>query len=203
MKLNLKQRTNKKLEAFAEHFRLLGLRIGECRTNIIRSAAQATSVAHSYSNNPAVLDHLQPHRDDLRRARIAIAAYRLLDPRERSDIYERVQLCYPIDRDEMVEPSNSAAKLIDQMPIVIAITPRPTSFGVKLMRQPLIDQAIEGKTPSDEKPGADDSLKSTGPFSSELSLEERRSLVRLLRNSEESSLRNLSPLGWLRSRLGM
>jgi len=203
MKLNRNLRTNKKLEAFAEHFRLLGLRRGECRTNIIRSAAQATSVALSYGDNPAVSDHLQRHSDDLRRARIALAAYRLLDPRERSDIYERVQLCYPIDRDDMYEPCASAAKLIDQMPKVTAKTRRPTNPGVKLMGQLLIDEAIEGNVPSDEEPGACSSLNPADFASSEPSLEEPRNIIGLLRNSEESSLRSLSPLGWLRSRLGI
>ena len=203
MKLNRKLRTNKKLETFADHFRLLGLRNGECRTNIIRSAAQAMSVELSFGRNPEVSDHLQGHSDDSRRARIALAAYRLLDPRERSDIYERVQLCYPIDRDEMHEPSASVAKLIDQMPKVTAKTHRPISPGVKLMGQPLIGEAIEGKSPSDEEPGACSSLDYKESASSELSLEERRNIVRLLRNSEEASPRSLSPLRWLRSRLGI
>ena len=203
MKLNRKLRSNKKLEDFADHFRLLGLRRGECRMNIIRSAAQATSVALGHGGNPAVSGQLQSHTDDLRRARIALAAYRLLDPRERSDIYERVQLCYPIDRDEMHETFPSAAKLIDQMPKVTAKSNRPTSTSVKLMGQPLIDEAIEGKSPSDEEPGACISKTSADLVSSELSLEERRNVVRLLRNSEESSPRSLSPLGWLRSRFGI
>jgi len=203
MKLNRKRRTNKKLEAFADHFRLLGLQSGECRTNIIRSAAQAMSVSLSYSGNTGVSDHLQRHSDDMLRARIALAAYRLLDPRERSDIYERVQLCYPIDRDDPDEASTSAAKLVDQMPKVTEKTRRPLSSGVKLMGQPLIDEAIEGKSPSDEEPGAGPSLNSTSSDSNELSLEERRNIVRLLRDLEDASLRSLSPLGWLRSRLGI
>jgi hypothetical protein len=36
-----------------------------------------------------------------------------------------------------------------------------------------------------------------------LTLDERRGIVRLLRESDESTLRSLSPLGWLRSRLGI
>jgi len=209
MKLNRKLRTNKNLEAFADHFRLLGLRRGECRTNIIRSAAQATSVALSDGDNPAVSDHVQRHSDDLRnsddllRARIALATYRLLDPRERSDIYERVQLCYPIDRDDVVEPSASATKLIDQMPTVTSKTQRPKVSGVKLVGQPSIGEASDGKSSSEAEPGVGTSLNSPDSAGTVRSLEERRNVAQMLSNSEESSLRNLSPLGWLRSRLGI
>jgi hypothetical protein len=202
MKFNRKLKNNSKKESFVNHFRLLGLRRGECRTNVIRSAAQAMSVALNYGVNPSVGDHRQHSSDDVRRAKIALAAYRLLDPRERADIYERVQLCYPIDRDDFELPLSSAATLVDQMPKVPAMR-RPSNPRVALMGQPLIDEAIEGKSPTDEEPGADTPLSSYDPSSSEPSMEERRNIVRLLRNSEEATLRGLSPLGWLRSRLGI
>ena len=202
MKFNRKLKNNIKKDPFLDHFRLLGLRRGECRTNVIRSAAQAMSVSLNYGGISPVGDHLQHSSDDVRRARIALAAYRLLDPRERADIYERVQLCYPIDRDDFELPSSSAVKLVDQMPKVPATRP-PSSPRVKLMGQSLIDKAIEAKSPSDEEPGADTPLSSLDASSNELSVEERRNIVRLLRNSEEPAVRGLSPLGWLRSRLGI
>ena len=202
MKFKHKQRTTKKSGAIADHFRLLGLRRGECRTNVIRSAAQALSVSLSYGASPSQGDHLQQSSEDVRRARIAVAAYRLLDPRERADIYERVQLCYPIDREDH-ETATSSVKLVDQMPKLTAGTRRESSTGVKLMGQALINEAIEGKSPSDEEPGADSSLSLSESFSSEPSMDERRNIVRLLRDSDEATLRGLSPIGWLRSRLGI
>ena len=202
MKFNRKLEKKRKTEAFVDHFRLLGLRRGECRTNVIRSAAQAMSVSLSTGRNPPVDDPRQESSDDVRRARIALAAYRLLDPRERDDIYERVQLCYPIDRDDFELPSLSATNLVDQMTKVPAMR-RQSSTGVSLMGQPLIDEAIEGKSPSDEEPELDAARSLFEVKSSELSVEERRHIVRLLRNSEEATLRGLSPLGWLRSRLGI
>jgi hypothetical protein len=142
------------------------------------------------------------HANDTRRARIAVATYRLLDPRERTDMYERVQLCYPIDRDDIESESLSVAKLIDQMPQLSPKIQLPSNSVVKLMGQPLIDEAIEGNSPEDEEPGARQ-LAITDMPSSHLSLEEKRSVVRLLRQAEEGTLRGLSPLGWLRSRLGI
>lgn len=202
MKFNRKLENKRKTEAFVDHFRLLGLRRGECRTNVIRSAAQAMSVSLNTSGNPSVDDPRQDISDDIRRARIALAAYRLLDPRERADIYERIQLCYPIDRDDFEMPSLSAANLVDQMTKVPPMR-RLSGTGVPLMGQPLIDEAIKGKSPSDEEPELDAPRSSLDDTSSELSVEERRNIVRLLRNSEEAPLRGLSPLGWLRSRLGI
>ncbi len=202
MKFNRKLENSRKIEAFVDHFRLLGLRRGECRTNVIRSAAQAKSVLLSTGDNPPVDDARQDSSNDVRRARIALAAYRLLDPRERADIYERVQLCYPIDRDDFELPSPAAANLVEQMAKVPAMR-RLSSPRVPLMGQPLIDEAIEGKSPSDEEPERDAPRSLIEVNSSELSVEERRHIVRLLRNSEEASLRGLSPLGWLRSRLGI
>ena len=174
-KIKLKHKT--KNEAFVAHFRLLGLRRGECRSNVIRSAAQAMAVSlksgrsdfagdnyvsDQYVGDQHTLAQVHQSADDVRRAKIAVATYRLLDPRERSDIYERVQLCYPIDRDDSDLPAAPTRKLIEQMP----------------------------KVPLNQ-------------VSSDLSLEERRSIVHLMRNSNESTLRGLSPLGWLKSRLGI
>lgn len=201
MKFNRKHHKTKN-EVFAAHFRLLGLKRGECRTNVIRSAAQAMSVALSYNGNAG--DQGKHFADDIQRAKIAVAAYRLLDPRERSDVYERVQLCYPIDREDIETSTPAAGKLVDQMVDVPVKLQRPTKSApktiVKLMGQPVIDEAIEGVSPTDEEPEAAGENPSTD---SEPSLEERRRIVRLMRELDESTPRSLSPIGWLRSRLGL
>jgi len=199
MRFNHKPNQKKKNEAFLSHFRLLGLNTGECRTNVIRSAALRMSIALSFRSEFPAQDHVQWSDENVRRARIALAAYRLLDPRERTDVYERVQLCYPIDRDDEEPQTPPAAKLIDRMPKVR----RPSGRGVRLMGQPLIDEAIEGKSSTDEEPGGKVTDSTNRLSSTELTLEERRGIVRLMRESDESSLRGLSPLGWLRLRLGI
>ena len=201
MKFSRKLQNKKKNEAFVAYFLFLGLRRGECRTNVIRSAAQAMSVALSYGDR--LTGDSEYFEDDVRRAKIAVATYRLLDPRERVDIYERVQLCYPLDRDDGNLPPNSTGKLVDQMSKVQPKIRRPAGTDVKLMGQPLINEAIEGNPPADEEPEAAPKDKFSKRGSSELSLEERRGIVRLMRESDESTLSGLSPLGWLRSRLGI
>ena len=212
MKFNRKHHKTKN-EAFVAHFRLLGLKRGECRTNVIRSAAQAMSIALSYNGNAS--DQGKQLVDDVQRAKIAVAAYRLLDPRERADVYERVQLCYPIDREDMEPSTPSVGKLVDQMPEVPVQVQRPTKSAtksptksptksiVKLMGQPVIDEAIEGVSPADEEPEAAGEYPSSDRSNSEPSLEERRRIVRLMRELDESTPRSLSPIGWLRSRLGL
>jgi hypothetical protein len=193
----------RKPDAIKAHFRLLGLKRGECRTHVIRSAAQAKSIELSLYEHIESLDRL-PEWLDVDRAKIAVAAYRLLDPRERNDIYERVQLCYPIDRDDMMPVTDFANKLVDQMPNV---QPKKIRSGttVKLMGQPVLKDAIDGKTPAADEPEPSRTLAQL-QINSDPTLEERRSLVRMMREasaSSESSLRSLSPLGWIRSRLGL
>ncbi len=199
MKFSRKLQNKKKNEAFVSHFLFLGLRRGECRSNVIRSAAQAMSVSLSYVGDHRTGESVPHFEDDVRRAKIAVAAYRLLDPRERADIYERVQLCYPLDRDDADVTATSSSKLIDKMPKIR----RPARSVVKLMGQPLIAEAIDGNSTDDEEPEAAPADPFSKRGSSELSLEERRDIVRLMRESDESVLRGLSPLGWLRSRLGI
>ena len=148
-------------------------------------------------------EHVHQSADDVRRARIAIATYRLLDPRERTDMYERVQLCYPIDRDDSDSPAASTSKLIDKMPKVSLKIRRQPSAVINPIGQPLTEKSIEGNSPSDEESELVTIIRSLNQVSSDLSLEERRSIVRLMRKSNESMLRGLSPLGWLKSRLGI
>jgi hypothetical protein len=202
------------------YFRLLGLKRGETRVNVIRSAAQAMSVSLTHSESL-----LSPHVADDRRAQIAVAAYRLLDPRERSDLYERVQLVFPIDREDMDTPVIAANTLIDQMPALPGHAkpepkkeqpkasdaqiqpprnahrraPRPHS-EVKLMDQSVIDDAI------DDKAGAERVIsleKASERDDSSLSIEERRNIVRALRKASTADRRRNAPLAWFRTKLGM
>ena len=166
----------KNRDVLLPHYRLLGLKRGESRVNVIRSAASAMSTALKCcdQNDPGSLC-------DVSRAEIAVAAYRLLDPRERNDIYERIQLVFPVDREDFEPPTIAAGTLADRMPHVTQrVGARPVST-IKLMKQPVIDEAID----------------------SEPSLDERRNVVRVLMESEESSPQRLSPIGWIRSRLGI
>jgi len=216
MNLNRKLLNKRNREAIVGHFRLLGLRRGECRTKVIRSAAEAMAIA--ISDLPQTT---QVRVQDDRRAEIAYAAYKLLDPRERTDLFERVQLSYPIDRDEVDEFESASGKLVDQMRQVVA-APAESPKRVKLMGMPVIHRAI-GTSP-DERPqdrtetpefsdvvpkfsdvvAEEEVATDTVASSDSLGLlEERRGIVRLLRKSDESTLRGLSPLGWLWSRLGM
>lgn len=215
MNLNRKLLNKRNREAIVGHFRLLGLRRGECRTKVIRSAAEAMAIA--ISDLPQAP---QVRVQDDRRAEIAYAAYKLLDPRERTDLFERVQLSYPIDRDEVDEFESAGGKLVDQMRQVVA-APAESPKRVKLMGLPVIHRAIgtspeespqdRTETPefSDVVPEfsdvvAEEVATDTVASSDSLGLlEERRGIVRLLRKSDESTLRGLSTLGWLWSRLGM
>lgn len=78
------------------YFRLLGLRSGESRVEVIRDAALAMSIGLSRES--------QRDNSLQQRQEIAVATYRLLDPRRRRRLVERIQLCYPIDRDEAAVP---------------------------------------------------------------------------------------------------
>jgi len=179
-------------DQFRAHFRALGLKRGESRVEVIRSAAQAMSIALTHT------EHLfRDSSSDNQRAAIAFAAYRLLDPRERSDLYERVQLAFPIDREEAETPAVGLGRLVEQMPCVAVSKELNLENQVQLMKQPVIDEAIDG-------PGTEVNGEKVSHFSSsEPSLEEKRNVVRLLKGSHESTLQGLSPLGWIRSRLGI
>lgn len=187
------------------HFRFLGLKRGECRTHVIRSAAQSMSSMLTGSE-----DHFHTGTADRRRAQIAFATYRLLDPRERAAIYERVQLAYPLDRDdddevpvmgtlELAKPVAAPAKAKAATPNTTS--PKPsTNSVVKLMNQKVIEEAITEEVAPSEYSAV---ICEQNIESDESIMEERRSIVRELREAEEASLRGLSPLGWLRSRLGI
>ncbi len=84
-------------------FLRLGLRRGESSLLVIRSAIQAS--AHRLAN------YSRPHGVqvvDRQLGLLTASAYRLLDPRYRSQPFERIQLSYPIDREEIksIDPAD-------------------------------------------------------------------------------------------------
>jgi hypothetical protein len=193
---------NLRPSGFISHFRLLGLRRGECRTHVIRSAAQAMSVALSHHEK-----HSQGDLSDRRRARIAFAAYRLLDPRERRDLYERVQLSYPIDRED-IEPASISARgdgltaslrTPEQSSQTSVVKASEKPSAVLLMQQPLIDQAFD-ETDSELYVDAEIVAQEDDQ---QARINERRGIVRLIRELDRIEPRTLSTLEWIRSRLGI
>lgn len=71
--------------SIATDFRLLGLRPREARLEVIRQALRETASELQTSDSWAA-------EDEDRLARVATAGYRLLDPRRRRSLFERVQL---------------------------------------------------------------------------------------------------------------
>ncbi len=81
----------------ASDFRLLGLRPREARVEVIREAVHNAATQVQLDGLARGLENDQPEsneaQDDSQRlAQIAIAGYRLLDPRRRRTLFERVQL---------------------------------------------------------------------------------------------------------------
>ena len=76
----------------APEFRLLGLRQREARLEVIRDALKETA-----SELKPAEDAIDVAAGDI--ARVAVAGYRLLDPRRRATLFERVQLLLLSDED--------------------------------------------------------------------------------------------------------
>lgn len=174
-----------------EHFRFLGLPFGECDPSAIRAAASALSGGISLCEGQHGIEGLTVHRTE-----IALATYRLLDPRRRESFMERVQLCYPANHDErkvdIQELDWQQAPKIN--PWLPADEPRGDSKEVKpWMNRPVIDRAIqeEARNPTALQAAAD--AKSW--------LEERREIIRSLQELEPSEKSSFS-LSWIRSVLG-
>lgn len=87
--------TGTTLKATSPEFRLLGLRPREARLEVIRRALKETAgdvkaAEHWAGEEPVSSRHLR--HEDGRLAQVAVAGYRLLDPRRRRTLFERVQL---------------------------------------------------------------------------------------------------------------
>lgn len=122
-----------------------------------------------------------------RRVEIAVATYRLLDPRRRKSFLERVQLCYAVERPQRSD--------LDYGSSGIAAGGNPWNVPAPLMKRPVIERAIQEEAAD---PVAAQAMADTMSW-----LEERREVIRMLRDSEPSAKPLVSlPLSWIRSVLG-
>jgi hypothetical protein len=190
-------RTRTRIDQNAHYFQALGLRRGECRIEIIRDAARNRAKELSGRSHPSTVD--------LHRAEVAIAAYKLLDPRGRADLYERVQLSCPLDQADNAPPpppsispiNRSIGRSSTQVPA--ELTPVDSACSIQLMAGEVVDQAIALEEDASESETEGESRREP----SILSLAERRQIVELLKKSNEDTPSSRSTLGWLRSYLGI
>jgi hypothetical protein len=175
-----------------EHFRLLGLAMGECDPTAIRSAASALSGGIPDCEGQRGIEGLA-----VQRAMIAVATYRLLDPRGRESFMERVQLCYPANHEERKADIQDLD--LQQVPKINPWLPSNApqqpiaNDGNFLMNRPVIDRAIQE--------GATNPIASQATIETKSWLEERREIVRSLQELEPAE-RSSSPISWIRSVLG-
>jgi len=114
------------LKATAPEFQLLGLRPREARLEVIRRALTETAGDVKASEHWAAEDCTVGkvlQQEDGRLAQVAVAGYRLLDPRRRRTLFERVQLLLWSDEESDVSsapvwdvPPLDAAPLQKQVP---------------------------------------------------------------------------------------
>lgn len=93
--------------AMPADFHRLGLRRGECRSDTIRGATQSAVHRLAIASTEQSLELV-----DRQLGQLATSAYRLLDPRYRLQLYERVQLSYALARDELVPPTFDSGALL-------------------------------------------------------------------------------------------
>lgn len=186
-------RTRTRLDQNAHYFRTLGLNRGECRIEIIRDAARSRAKEISGRSHPATVD--------LHRAEVAIAAYKLLDPRGRVDLYERVQLSCPLDQADNAPPPPSAISPINRSigKQSAAVPSSDPKTPIQLMGGQMVDQAIGIET--EESDSDSEGESACEPVT--LSLDERRQVVELLKRADEEPPASRTALGWLRSYLGI
>ena len=185
----MKKQIKTRIERNTEHFRALGLPFGESRIEVIREAAKTRAKQHS--------DRAHPSTVDFHRAKIAVAAYRLLDPRGRVDLYERVQLSCPLDQVDQLPPPTPAISPINRQIECVAGKPELSSedrmLPIRMMDGTVIEQAIVQSN--------EDEIDSDSE--SDLTIAERRNVVRLLREFEDTASTPWKPFGWIRSKLGI
>jgi hypothetical protein len=173
------------------HFHFLGLRPGESDPSAIRSAASTMSGSIGDCEGQHGIEGLI-HR----RSEIAVATYRLLDPRRRESFLERVQLCYPVNHEERKTEIQDLDLKQSALPNPW-LEPRsdegPWSTGPELMNRPVIERAIREKAAN---PVASQAQSDTMSW-----MDERREVIRSLRDSE-SPTSSSSPFSWIRSVLG-
>ncbi len=174
-----------------DYFHLLGLRPGESDPSAIRSAASAMSGSIGGCEGQQGIEGLIQ-----RRSEIALATYRLLDPRRRESFLERVQLSYPVNHEERKTE-------IQQLDLKKTSHPNPwvepraaegsTVIGPELMNRPVIDRAIREEAAN---PVASQAASDKMSW-----MDERREVIRSLRESD-STASSLSAFSWIRSVLG-
>lgn len=103
-------------------YRLLGLRHGECSSTVIRNSVRTTThrLAESEDGEPT-------STTDRDLARVATAGYRLLDPRYRRQSYERVQLCYSLEREDQNTKPIDGQRLMVPSTAIMATTAPPAT----------------------------------------------------------------------------
>jgi len=174
-----------------DYFHLLGLKPGESDPSTIRSAASAMSGTIGGCEGQHGIEGLIQ-----RRSEIALATYRLLDPRRRDSFLERVQLSYPVNHEERKTE-------IQQLDLKKTSHPNPwvetraaegsSAIGPELMNRPVIDRAIREEV--------------ANPVASQVAShnmswrDERREVIRSLRDLDPSA-NSSSPFSWIRSVLG-
>ncbi len=87
-------------------FKRLGLSSSECRAAIIRQAASKRARRVWSRKRHAAASATEV-------ANIASSTYRLLDPRRRANLVERIQLCFPLDREDRLERSHPTLAILN------------------------------------------------------------------------------------------
>ncbi|MEK0427174.1 MAG: hypothetical protein ACK5EO_10175 [Planctomycetota bacterium] len=171
------------------YFKFLGLQTAETSEEAILEASKkmAALVQEREPFNPA-------ETIDRSRQEIALATYRLLDPRRRQTQWERIQLTRPLDREDRQYQLPEPGSLIRSMDHTSEAT------GTEPMLEPLIDRALEES--------AGQALTVDSKSDSRSWLEERREIVRTVRGeaSQEPKASNSWDkygLNWLRSVFGL
>jgi len=171
------------------YFRFLGLQGTESSEELILEAARKMS-ALVYEREP----HNPPEVITRSRHEIALATYRLLDPRRRQSQWERIQLTRPIGREDR------EYRLPEPGSLFVAMQQAEPVHSAEPLLDPLIDRAL-GESAGEAM--AVDSKSDTRSW-----LEERREIIRALRGdsaqeSDSGKSWNKYGLNWLRSVFGL
>lgn len=171
------------------YFKFLGLQGSESSEEAILGAAKkmAALVREREPFNPPDVIIRSRHE-------IALATYRLLDPRRRQSQWERIQLTRPLDREDRQYTLPQPGSLIESMDQACE------SWTVEPLLEPWIDRAL-GES-------AGQAMAVDSKSDSRSWLEERREIVRAVRGDsaqESDSVKRWDRYGfsWLRSVFGL
>jgi len=189
----LSPRADKMVRENIAQFRFLGLKRGESRVTVIRQAAQEMASLLTDAELEYDAEVLTK-----RRLEIALAAYRLLDPRRRTKRLERIHLSLPTERDELLDQPTF------EEPIALESSDREFSG---LMQLPVLERVFQEEALAPETVAATVSsntwVAASDVGSPDLELEERREVVRAIREFDRESDVRGSTLNWLRSVFGL